>query len=214
VATTGTLRDSRPRPENTTASSISLARCRLLLHKHPGTRKHMAQIPRLREQIHPDLCGAIRDCTDGVSGWPLFVYGPAGVGKTCASLYLGDRVMGSVNHIDFSSMCQEMADVKCERLFWHGTHADSKVNAEMYWDRWAAWTLCVIDEVGVRDRITDHQYETLKTAIDKRCGSPLVIISNLNLGGLASLFDDRITSRISAGTVVRVNGTDRRQSRA
>ena len=70
--------------------------------------------------------------------------------------------------------------------------------------------LCVIDEIGAREKVSDHQYETLKTAIDRRQGQPLVLISNVSPPELSRVFDDRIASRCGAGTVVEVIGPDQR----
>ena len=57
--------------------------------------------------------------------------------------------------------------------------------------------------------VSDHHYETIKRCIDDRHGKPLVCISNLNMKELAGVYDDRVASRISAGTIVVTEG-DRR----
>ena len=150
------------------------------------------------------LAAAVRDCTDGKAPWPIFAHGPAGVGKTCAGLYLADRVMGSIAFMDFAALCDRLTDIKCDR---------DNLTATMYWKRWAGHGLCVLDEVGLRNAISDHQYECLQRSIDLRTGKPLLVLSNLDLDGIAQLFDDRIASRLAAGTVVHLDGPDQRMNR-
>jgi DNA replication protein DnaC len=186
---------------------------RLRLRPDPGTPKERLAIPRMRSRIPEALAATLRDCTDGREPWPLFAYGPAGVGKTCAALYLADRVIGSVVFRDFQGLCDEAADAKLGRLMWYGTHSSTIATPEMLWTRFGAYTLAVIDEIGTRNTVTDHAYETLKHAIDARFRLPLVLVSNLDLDELARLFDDRVASRIAAGTQVCVNGPDQRLQR-
>jgi DNA replication protein DnaC len=70
--------------------------------------------------------------------------------------------------------------------------------------------LVVLDEIGCRDAVSDFRYETTKRVIDARRGKPLVCISNLSLGELVGLYDDRISSRLAEGTVFCLDGDDRR----
>lgn len=64
-----------------------------------------------------------------------------------------------------------------------------------------------------RERVGDLQYTTLKGAIDYReyhCNRVGIYISNLTPDHLAELYDDRIASRLTSGTVFELNGADRR----
>jgi len=131
-----------------------------------------------------------------------------------AALYLTDRVSGAVQFRDFVRICNDAAEAKCGRLEWFGTHDSTSVTPEMYWDRWAAAKLCVLDELGTRGTVTEHQYETAKAAIDRREGKPLVVISNLPLSELAKTFDDRVVDRLAGGTVVAVAGPSQRMGGA
>lgn len=179
----------------------------LLLRRDPCPRLLRPHLARMRSRIPPALAEAMRDCTSGAMPWPLFCYGRAGAGKTSAALYLCDRVMGTVLFRDYAPLCEELADVKMGRLEW----GISKVTAADWWGRWVSRALCVVDEVGLRDQVTDHQYETLQRAIDIRYGKPLMVVSNLDIAGIARVFDDRVASRLGGGTVVRVEGQDQRQ---
>src|SRR5262249_12878111 len=78
------------------------------------------------------------------------------------------------------------------------------------WERIANAPLIVLDEIGSKERVSDHHYETVKGVLDKRHGRPLICISNLNLDEIKNVYDDRIASRLAAGTVFELLGEDRR----
>lgn len=200
--------ESRPSQASTTTSAIG---CRnLTLMPDPGRKRLRLEIPRVRERIPQALASAMRSCTDGDSPWPLFAHGPAGVGKTCAALYLCDRVPGHSRFTDFGVFVREVRDVDFGRLVWRGTHADTRPTEHEYWSVWSMWSLCVIDELGAREQVSDHAYDAAKRAIDVRYRKPLILLSNIGLPEIAKLYDDRIASRLAEGTVVCVDGFDQR----
>lgn len=176
-------------------------------------RRKVPESERLPDLIPPTLRTALRECSAGRAAWPLFVYGSVGVGKTSAALALCDRVDGRCVFRDFAELCGEHQDVKLGRLIQSGTHSETIVSSAEFWAGWRRAALCVVDEIGLRGNVTDHQFETLKRAIDDRHGLPLVLISNIDLDRIAGVFDDRIASRCAAGTIVRVEGADRRVRR-
>jgi DNA replication protein DnaC len=81
------------------------------------------------------------------------------------------------------------------------------------WKGWRGATIAVLDELGIREKASDFQYETVKKAIDERIDNerPLILISNMSIPELARCYDDRIASRVGSGTVLVMNG-DRRLS--
>lgn len=85
-----------------------------------------------------------------------------------------------------------------------------------WWHDWREARCVLVDEIGTRKTVTDHQYETLKRLIDERerVGGPAVFVSNVGLEDLGRLYDDRIASRLAAGTMVVFGGEDRRVGRA
>jgi DNA replication protein DnaC len=85
-----------------------------------------------------------------------------------------------------------------------------RVSAEAVWHEWRSTTLTVLDELGAREKVSDYCYETTKLAIDRREGKACVFISNIGLEQIEAVYDDRIASRLSAGTVVSLDGDDRR----
>lgn len=66
-----------------------------------------------------------------------------------------------------------------------------------------------LDDLGIRAP-TDAMRQYLFDLLEYRKDLPLVITSNLSPEGLAELYDDRIISRLTAGTVLEIDGDDRR----
>ena|GEM_PF-1209435 len=195
-----------PPPENTTAL-VSLS---ILTLPKARVRRGIYRDPN---QIGSAVAAKLQDCAMGKSPWPLLLTGPAGTGKTCAALCLCDRVRTSVSFRDFGSICETVRQAKLGELYSHGTHADTLLSPDDWWSAWGKFSLAVVDEIGARASITEHVYECMKRVLDERQGKPLVLISNLDLTGLARVYDDRVASRAGAGTVVRFAGADRRVQR-
>lgn len=84
------------------------------------------------------------------------------------------------------------------------------VSVEGFWGWLSGRNLIVLDELGCRGLVSDHHYEAVKRLLDERHGKPLIVIANTDLAGIERLYDDRVASRLSAGTVVSVAGKDRR----
>ena len=177
------------------------------------TRRIRIEYERRHDEVPPKLGKAIQACCSGDAPFPLFIYGPAGTGKTCAALDLCDHVAGRVLFRDFSEITEEVRESKLGHLEATGTHDSCRIYPAEYWRQWCKYDLAVIDEIGERAAVSDHQWEVLKNAIDKRHRRPTVLISNLSLSELGKIFDDRIASRIGGGTVIRLEGDDRRVAR-
>lgn len=144
-------------------------------------------------------------CVAGAKPWPLTLAGPVGVGKTCAALAVTDITRGRVEFARFADLAQQMVALKC---------GDTQRDAWcQFWDRYETAALCVIDDIGLRQRATEHQVETLLEAIERRHRWPVILTTNLTLDQLAESYDDRIASRLSAGSFVWIDGTDRRVTR-
>lgn len=212
TATINSLTGSTPQGENMPITQ-GPACTATALHPHPGRMRIRPNVPRNRDRIPGQINDGMQLVVSGKSPWPLFVNGPSGCGKTCAALYLADRMPSRVQFFDFVDLCEQHQDAKLGRLWWPGTHAETKVDPRLFWEDWGKASLCIVDEIGTRNTVSDFQYETLKRAIDVRFSKPLIAISNLNLDQLASLFDDRVASRLAGGTVVNVQGDDQRLRR-
>lgn len=141
-------------------------------------------------------------------GWPLVFVGAVGTGKTCAALCLADAA--------FSSIYYTVADLNAElRRAMDGKNGpdDGHGWRPTEWSIWECWKkadLAILDEIGVREKATDWQYEIVKRCIDTREGRPALFISNLELQDIAERYDDRISSRLAGGTVIKFAGQDLR----
>jgi hypothetical protein len=111
-----------------------------------------------------------------------------------------------------AGLCDTLIRAQSGRLQWSnggygGTHWPEDV-----WKSVGAAPLVVLDEIGSRTP-SDFAYETVKRVLDEREGRPLVVVSNLALEAITRLYDDRVASRLAAGTVVEVVGGSRHENR-
>lgn len=114
------------------------------------------------------------------------------------------------DYLTASGLCDLVAQAQQGRLEWYHEGHGGVLWPEKLWAKLARAHLVVVDELGSRDRVSDHHYECVKRIIDERQGQPLALASNHDIEALARLYDDRIASRIAAGTVLGLDGDDRR----
>ena len=187
-----TPRESKPSPTSTAVGMMApgpLAGLTLRAHK-----RDVASVP-------VDTVGQIHRAIMSES-WPIFITGPVGVGKTCAALCLADS--WSLPPVFYSTVAD------AQRAVFE--------NPKAFWDRWVGLAsrglqgagLAILDELGMRGKVSDARYDLVHRLIDSRHGMPLVAISNLSLSELAEVYDDRIASRLAAGVVIMMTGQDRR----
>jgi DNA replication protein DnaC len=196
--------ESTRRLGSTTTSAPS---CRRTLRLHPEARAFFqTNKPRRAALVPPALREAISAAAEGRAEWPLFITGPAGTGKTCAALVLLDHAGGL--YFTAAGLCEELIRAQQGRLF--GRQSGHPIWPEQLWAELGRTALVVLDEIGSREKVSDFAYETVKRVLDVREGLPLVAISNLDLATVAQVYDDRVVSRLAAGTVLRLQGQDRR----
>lgn len=173
----------------------------------PGKHRERARIPGHVRQ-------AISECAAGASPWPLLLYGPVGTGKTCAAICVCDAVVGSFAFYGANDLA-----VLIFQATYAGLHRDDGVSRRAprvypheIWSGWEMATVAVLDDLGTAERknVGHTHYETVKKAIESRDGAPLILTANVTPGELATIYDDRVASRAASGTVVRVDGHDRR----
>lgn len=159
-------------------------------------------------QIQPILRERIRGLVEGKLPWPLMIVGGVGTGKTCAALSLLDHAGGL--YFTAPGLCRWIIDAQHGRLCWRNEAHGGTLTEYEAW-RWIEReTLVVLDDLGGREQVKDFTYETIKELIDLRTGNPLIVTSNKQMDLLAEIYDDRVTSRLAAGTVVILEGEDRR----
>jgi DNA replication protein DnaC len=165
----------------------------------PGKRL-LEDVPRSMKLVAPAMVEVFRSLTTAKAPWPLYLFGPAGTGKTRACLALSDYVKGS-RYLTVREACDAKMSDGDEA--WKGDWASNP-------------TLVVLDELGVRLKVGDLEYSVVTEIFDcrERHGKGVAIyVSNLAPKDLAKLYDDRIASRVLSGTVFKLDGKDRRQKR-
>jgi DNA replication protein DnaC len=172
-------------------------------------------LPLLRRTVHgidPAVRRAMRAVIQGESPWPLFIHGPAGLGKTCAALCMLDHAGGE--YLTVQDLGDLLIQAQQGRLFREIAPGQAHCQyPEDFWQRLGRQPLVVLDEIGTREKVSDHHYECVKRLLDRRHGLPLLCCSNLDLARLEKVYDDRVASRLAAGTVACVKGADRRLAR-
>ncbi len=79
-----------------------------------------------------------------------------------------------------------------------------------HWDELKERSLVVLDDIALRGRATDAQYDVMQKFLLRQQDRPTVITCNLDLDQIAAVYDDRTASRIAEGTIAHVGGDDRR----
>lgn len=145
-------------------------------------------------------------CADWAAGKkPLFIYGPAGTGKThfavaCLKSYVWRTGAPGL----FRNTPLMLADLR--KLVRSSGDADERqriINAPAL----------VLDDIGV-ERATDYALEAMYLIVDgwnAKNGKPIVFTSNLEPDELRTRLDDRIVSRIvGMSRVINLSGEDQR----
>lgn len=180
-------------PQQSLASTPKFGYAVLRLRSDNDVRRNcQPHIRRDEGQVGPKLRDAMRDLVHGDAPWPLFLYGDVGVGKTCAALCLCDRATS--------------ADYWTAREL----HALAIGAPGPIWEWWSGSVLAVLDELGRREKESAPMCDTLQRCLDDRQGKPTIYIAQVGLDQIALAYDDRIASRLAAGTPYHLSGPDRR----
>ncbi len=163
---------------------------------------------KFRRQHNPQASLPVRDCVMAHSPWPLFFTGETGAGKTCAALLLLDTY--GKWYWTFDEWAAQVRDARMRRFYSKGYGTQCLITERELWSGISHHEhrepkLFVLDEIGLRPP-TDMQREVLTKTVDVREGLPTVFISNLGLAAIAETYDDRIASRLAAGTIVEFKG--------
>lgn len=192
--------------------------------------KARPDIARSLASVPDDLRKKLRGLALGEISWPLYIHGPAGTGKTCASLvaldYMGRDGCAGACSDTIRPWMAGFIDVR--------TIAGVKINCDKGKIRWsdgereeaAKWEavlkvierrpLVVFEEIGVGKEAADFRLDTLLELLDRRANQPVrpfIVTSNLSPSAVADVYDDRVADRILCGTVHYLNGVSRRMSK-
>ena len=179
--------------------------------------EHLTDKVRSADQVPELFRLGLRDCRKGICPWPLTLAGKVGVGKTYAALCFTDHCPLASEFWTLEELCN-LLTASMNELWYQRYYTkflkkqEEKISNLVFWNYIGSIPLLVIDEIGSRQKVTDHRYETLKGVLDRREDRPLIMTSNLTIKETKQLYDDRIASRIAAGTFVWCGDEDRRLS--
>lgn len=179
----------------------------LMKNPVPEEFRNRPFVDRDPQQVPTKLADAFRQCRLGAAPWPLFAWGKVGTGKSRFGLVASDWYGGRL--VDFSAIVDEFKAVRCGTFLDPFKTVDCVMSESSWLERIAGYRLLICDEIGTRES-SEHARETVTRILNARECSPLVLISNLSPVEIARVFDERVSSRFCAGTVVRVDGEDRR----
>lgn len=144
--------------------------------------------------------------------WPLFIWGRPGVGKSFASALLYQR-WDARQRVAWWRLTDFQARIaECRK----NGHAVAMVEGrpierteEMWFRILGQQDMVVFDDVGIREP-TDTGFEVLFMVAEHRRMKPTVYTSNVAPAALQKVYDERVASRMLAGTVLEMTGADRR----
>lgn len=144
-------------------------------------------------EIKPALQHKLMELATGHGDWPLYLHGDTGVGKSCAAAALVNRTANAP---------YLLAEQLCDAVYAPHAHP---------WPCIKDAELVVIDEVGLRPAQDQRAFLAMDQAARLREHRPTIWISNHGPDRLRQLFDDRLYSRLTCGTVIELTGPDRRK---
>ena len=175
------------------------------IHALPLVPRQVRLLPNLWRawsKIEKPLVDVFKALATGKASWPLLLHGAPGAGKTCAALAMADIV---------ATATYTSSEDLCDSIMGRG-----HLEAGTLWDRINSKDLVVLDELGCRSNVGDLEYTSVKRVLDIRETKhhrTLIAISNVAPDTLIDLYDRRIFSRLTAGTVYEMEASDRRQER-
>lgn len=129
--------------------------------------------------------------------FPIYIHGDTGTGKTSLAGLLYQNAESPVWR-----RCDDFL------LSLATTRSDASFRVEQ---TKATHCSCLfLDDIGLRTP-TESMQQILFDLLEMRKSKPTVITSNHSPEDLALVYDDRITSRILAGTILMLSGCDRRE---
>jgi DNA replication protein DnaC len=161
------------------------------------------------DEVAPDFRRELSQAMNA-NRWPIYLFGGAGRGKSCAAACIYCRAPGRPLWVETNwyigkiTRCRMGCPDEVSSITSSSTESEPSLVGKV-----RNASLVVFDDVGIRIP-TEAAFEILFELVSVRKGKPTIYTSNLGGGALADLFDDRIASRLLSGTVIEVHGKDRR----
>lgn len=190
-------------------------RLSVLVPKHcPHAVRKSPDLDRDPSRVPKNLRESFKACAAGELPWPLLVHGDVGTGKSRFGLIINDYYSGRL--MDFADLLAEYTALRRGELHANDSTIVLILNErnvrETEWiSALAEPRVFVVDDIARKgDTQSETSRELLSRLLDRREGKPTILISNLGPVELSEAYDDRVASRMCAGTIVCVAGDDRR----
>ena len=145
-------------------------------------------------------------------GWPLYLFGAVGVGKSFVAASVFVRWRGTVSMLRYCDLIANSIHVtKYGELSRYNERDILCEYSEASWWRYLADVgLVIVDEIGSG---VPHEWrnELFWKFLELRKGRPLILTTNVDPDAIHEQFDGRIESRILAGSLIEVTGRDQRR---
>lgn len=141
--------------------------------------------------------------------WPLYLWGKPGSGKTSVAGLIYQEAAGRPMWINAGKGFRAVASACAEPQPLWGYGLIPLREAE-HWLELEERSLVVLDDIALRDRVSEAQFEVMQEFLNRRQGKPTVITGNMSIEQIAKVYDDRVASRIAAGTLIEIDGDDKR----
>lgn len=155
-----------------------------------------ASIVRHWPEVDRSLRSTFNLLVAGQKPWPLYLYGLVGRGKTRAALCLCDALEGCRYWTVSDVMNAMLARQAPWQVSWGWDHDGPN--------------LAILDELGMHAP-RDFEFDAVKEFLDWREDKPAICISNHPPGRMREAYDERVESRLVAGTIFELKGPDRRR---
>lgn len=185
----------------------------------------MSPVPVVDPQkCPPRLLESLRNAFRGRE-WPIYLTGETGTGKTSAAACVFRSAMAKDCHeaetdqqwprwIAWPEFCGRLNAARIDGIL--VVNEDGRryeADERGWWRRWSTRRVVVVDEIGIKTA-TQNALEAMWQLLEIRRGLPTIFTGNLDEAGIRRTFDDRVLSRLLAGTWIEVRGKDRRVSGA
>ena len=156
-------------------------------------RIYPKSLPREWSMVVEPLRRLFVELAIGRKPWPLYLYGPIGHGKTRAVLAFCDRVAYS----RYWTVDDVMDGIVFREPPWRSFRTD----------------LAILDELGLPrpGNAADFDYSAVKQFTDWRECRPVIYLSNHGPEEIERIYDERLQSRLTSGTVYELVDRDRRR---